>query len=101
MTGVCFLPPLLVRLILVTICAGAFLASGAWTDVASAGTLPNITGTWYANGNPSAPCQISQSGTSVSLSNEQGNAATGQFTDPGTLSTDWGPMNGGRITGTI
>lgn len=101
MIDVRFLRSFSVRLVLVTICAAASVVAGAWSDAASAGTLPNITGTWYANGDPSAPCQISQSGTSVSLSNQQGNAASGQFVDPSTLSTDWGPMNGGRITGTI
>jgi hypothetical protein len=66
-----------------------------------AGTLPDISGTWYANGNPAAPCHITQSGRTVSLSNEQGTTATGHFVDPSTLSTDWGLTNGGQITGKI
>jgi len=66
-----------------------------------AGTLPDISGTWYANGNRSSRCHISQSGVSVSLTNERGNTATGRFTDPGTLSTDWGAFNGGQVTGRI
>lgn len=66
-----------------------------------AGTLPNISGTWYANGNPSARCRISQSGTSVSLTNEQGATATGSFIDPSTLDTRWGVFGGGHVTGRI
>lgn len=66
-----------------------------------AGTLPDISGTWYANGNPAAPCHISQSGNSVSLSNERGVTATGNLVDPSTLSTNWGLLNGGQISGTI
>ena len=66
-----------------------------------AGTLPAISGTWYANGNPTARCRISQSGNSVSLTNESGASATGTFTDPSTLSTDWGVFGGGRVTGRI
>lgn len=70
---------------------------GLWTTV-RAGTLPNISGRWYANGKASKPCSLSQSGTSVSLRNESGISASGTFTDPSTLSTYWGPVN---ITGHI
>ena len=66
-----------------------------------AGTLPNITGTWYANGDTSKRCEISQSGTSVTLRNEQGRTANGRFTDPGTIDTDWGYFGGSHITGAI
>jgi hypothetical protein len=66
-----------------------------------AGTLPDISGRWYANGNSGAVCHITQSGTSVSLVNQNGVRATGNFDSPSTLSTDWGVFNGGRITGTI
>jgi len=82
------------------ICASLAIAFGVVTEV-RAGTLPDISGRWYANGNPGASCRISQSGTSVSLTNERGVTATGSFVNPSTLSTDWGFMNGGRITGTI
>jgi hypothetical protein len=85
---------------IVAVCAGLAIAFGMWTKVC-AGTLPDISGTWYANGNPAAPCHISQSGTSVSLTNEQGRTASGSFVDPSTLSTDWGLLNGGQITGTV
>ena len=82
------------------ICASLVVVFALRTEV-RAGTLPDISGRWYANGNPGASCRISQSGTSVSLTNERGVTATGSFVNPSTLSTDWGFMNGGRITGTI
>jgi hypothetical protein len=85
---------------ILAVCATLAIAFGMSTR-AHAGTLPDITGTWYANGNRSAACRVSQSGSSVSLTNEQGKTATGRFVDPGRLSTDWGLMNGGQITGTI
>ncbi len=83
-----------------TVCASLAIAFGMWTGV-RAGTLPDISGTWYANGNPAARCRISQSGNWVSLTNEGGVTATGHFVNPSKLSTDWGLMNAGRITGTI
>jgi hypothetical protein len=67
---------------------------------ARAGTLPSIGGTWYANGDFKARCQITQSGSSVSLANQQGATAQGTFTSPSTLTTNWG-MSVGTITGTI
>lgn len=75
-----------------------FFASGA---LGFAGTLPDITGTWYGNGHASRRCQISQSGSSVSLTNEQGATASGTFTDPSTLSTSWTIFGGGNVTGRI
>jgi hypothetical protein len=66
-----------------------------------AGTLPDITGTWYANGASSKRCEISQSGTSVRLRNEQGKTATGFFTNPSTLTSDWGYFGARNITGAI
>lgn len=73
----------------------------ATPSLISAGTLPNITGTWYANGDRSLRCTISQSGTSVTLTNEQGKTARGTFLDPSTLDTDWGYMGGRHIRGVI
>jgi len=75
-----------------------FLAAGA---VAIAGTLPDISGTWYANGDSSKRCRISQSGTSVTLTNEQGRTASGRFANPGTIESDWGYFGGRAIRGTI
>lgn len=56
---------------------------------AHAGTLPDISGTWYAQGNGSKPCHIAQSGNNATFTNEVGDRATGRFTDPSTLSTSW------------
>lgn len=80
--------------------ASVIIALGLGT-VGDANTLPNISGRWYANGNAGHRCHISQSGSSVSLTNERGATATGSFSDPSTLSTDWGPFGGGHITGRI
>lgn len=66
-----------------------------------AGTLPNISGVWYAGGSPAARCSISQSGASVTVTNQQGRTASGSFSDSTTLETDWSSSGGGRITGTI
>ncbi len=70
----------------------------ATLTAARAGTLPDISGAWFPNGNPTILCRISQSGSSVSLTDEHGATATGTFTDPSTLSTARG---GKQITGTI
>lgn len=85
---------------IVAIGASLAIVFCVWAQV-RAGTLPDIGGTWYPNGNHSIRCHISQSGSSVSLNNGQGGTGTGRFTNPSTLSTDWGTFNGGRITGTI
>lgn len=66
-----------------------------------AGTLPDITGMWFANGDSSKRCFINQSGNSVTLTNEQGRSARGTFSTPSTLDTDWGPFAGGHVTGNI
>lgn len=80
----------------------AVLASVTFlSNAVRAGTLPDITGTWYANGDTSKRCRISQSGTSVTLRNEQGRTASGRFTDPSTLDTDWNYFGGNHITGAI
>lgn len=84
----------------VAVLASVTIALGLWA-VGDANTLPNISGRWYANGNAGHRCHISQSGNSVSLTNERGATATGSFTDPSTLSTNWGPFGGGSITGRI
>jgi hypothetical protein len=54
-----------------------------------AGTLPNISGTWYAQGDAAKRCHIEQSGLDVSFTNEIGSHAHGKFTDPSTLSASW------------
>lgn len=86
--------------VVISVCAGLVFVFGAWAQVL-AGTLPDISGTWYGNGHSSRRCQIRQSGNSVSLTNEQGGTATGNFTDPSTLSTSWSVFGGGNVTGHI
>lgn len=66
-----------------------------------AGTLPNISGVWYAQGDSWKRCHISQSGSSVTLQNEQGRTASATFTNPSTIDADWGYFGGRHITGTI
>ena len=56
---------------------------------ATAGTLPNIGGTWYSGGDHSKRCTISQSGNSVTLTNERGQHATGSFVSPSHITTSW------------
>ncbi len=85
---------------IVVICLSLATAFASLTNV-RAGTLPDISGTWYANGNPAARCTINQSGDSVSLTNEQGATATGSFVNAGTIATNWSYFGGRNITGTI
>ncbi|MBV8345557.1 MAG: hypothetical protein JO190_11310 [Candidatus Eremiobacteraeota bacterium] len=66
----------------------ALYVAGTLTAV-RAGTLPDITGTWYAQGNVSKRCHIEQSGLNVSFVNEIGDRAHGVFTNPTTLSASW------------
>jgi hypothetical protein len=68
-----------------------------------AGTLPDISGTWYAYGDASKRCHISQSGRSVTVTNEGGVTAHGNFVqnNPSRLNTHWGPAAGGQIFGNI
>jgi hypothetical protein len=69
---------------------------------AYAGTLPDISGTWYAQGSASKRCHIEQSGLNVSFTNEIGDHAHGVFGDPSTLSANWpdwhNSMNAGPRT---
>lgn len=64
---------------------------------ARAGTLPNISGTWYMGGDHSKRCRIIQSGNSVTLTNERGQHATGSFVNPSQITTSW--HVDGRISG--
>ncbi len=79
-----------------------FLAAAAFVlaigVAARAGTLPNITGTWYYAGDHAKRCRIEQSGTSVTLTNESGQTGRGTFVNSTTLSTTW---DGVQITGNI
>ena len=74
----------------------------SWPPVASrAGTLPDVSGTWYANGDRAKRCRIEQSGLSLTLRNEDGWTATGRFVNPSEISTTWGTFGSTTITGRI
>ncbi len=59
------------------------------TAQTNAGTLPNISGTWYSGGDHSKRCEIRQSGDAITLTNERGQVATGSFVDPSRITTSW------------
>lgn len=61
-------------------------------------TRIDLQGTWYAGGDQSKPCRISQRGSVLSLRNEIGQTASGSFTSKYDISTVWSGMT---ITGTI
>src|ERR1700754_4439184 len=58
---------------------------------------PNLTGTWYANGDRSRSCSIHQNRGNLNLQNEQGQSATGNFNGR-QITTNW---SGTAISGTI
>jgi hypothetical protein len=58
---------------------------------------PNLTGTWYANGDRSRSCSIKQRRGNLTLHNEQGQSATGNFNGR-QITTNWA---GSAISGTI
>ena len=58
---------------------------------------PNLTGTWYANGDRSRSCSISQRRGNLTLQNELGQSATGNFNGR-QITTNWA---GSAISGTI
>lgn len=67
-----------------------------------AGTLPDISGTWYSGGDRFKRCRIDQSGMSLTLRNEDGWTATGKFVNPSELTTTWGSFaSRTTITGRI
>jgi hypothetical protein len=66
-----------------------------------AGTLPNISGTWYAQGDTWKRCSVDQSGTSVTFRNEQSQTGNGHFVNPSVVQVDWGYMGGHAMRGTI
>jgi hypothetical protein len=79
------------NLLRVSTIAGTLVALYVFGTLAAAyaGTLPDIEGTWYAQGNASKRCHIQQSGLNVSFTNEIGDHAHGVFKDPSTLSASW------------
>ena len=78
--------------------AGVALVFGP-APAARAGTLPNISGTWDAQGDRGKRCTISQSGTSITLTNERGQTAHGSFVNPSVITTSWSVE--GRISGSL
>ncbi len=59
---------------------------------------PNLTGTWFANGDRSRSCSIRQRHGRLSLQNESGQGANGNFNDSRHISTNWaGTAIQGRI----
>ena len=77
------------RAVVFALAAGLLFVAYA-THLVLAGTLPNITGSWLVKGDPAKRCRITQAGTLVTLTNEQGQIGNGTFSDPSTLDTDWG-----------
>lgn len=59
---------------------------------------PNLSGTWYRDGNRSLSCSIKQRRGNLTLWNEQGQQANGSFKGKGSIITYW---SGTRIKGTI
>ncbi len=58
-------------------------------------SLPKIAGTWYYAGKQSSPASISQSGTTLTFTNENGLVSTGSFQDSNTvIATGWSNLLG-------
>ena len=81
----------------------AAVASGCLVAPAAlqAGTLPDISGTWWAQGDSAKRCSISQSGNSVTFRNESGDTGNGRFLNPSLVQVDWGYSGGRALRGTI
>ena len=60
------------------------------------GYAPQLTGTWFANGDRSRRCSISQQQGSLNLQNEVGQTANGSFVRRRDITTNW---NGTVING--
>ncbi len=60
---------------------------------------PQLTGTWFANGDRSRRCAIRQRRGSLSLQNEAGQTADGDFVGRRAITTNWnGTVIEGRIS---
>ncbi|MGH8113369.1 MAG: hypothetical protein ACREPL_15865, partial [Rhodanobacteraceae bacterium] len=59
---------------------------------------PQLTGTWFANGDRSRRCSIRQRRGSLALQNEAGQTANGDFVGRRAITTNW---NGTVVQGTI
>jgi len=69
-------------------------SGGAWPGWP--GYVPQLTGTWFANGDRSRRCSINQQQGSLSLQNEAGQTASGSFVRRRDITTNW---NGNVING--
>ena len=69
-------------------------SGGAWPGWP--GHFPQLTGTWFANGDRSRRCSISQQQGSLNLQNEMGQTANGSFVRKRDITTNW---NGTVING--
>lgn len=66
---------------------------------------PNLQGTWYRDGDHSLACSVSQRGSKLTFTNEQGQTAQGKFLGNRNVTANWGGTtingtlvnNGGRI----
>ena len=72
-------------------------SGGAWPGWP--GYVPQLTGTWFANGDRSRRCTISQQQGSLSLQNEVGQTANGSFVRRRDITTNWnGTVINGRVS---
>ncbi|MGP6157422.1 MAG: hypothetical protein ACLPYS_07945 [Vulcanimicrobiaceae bacterium] len=70
-----------------------------WSRCTS-GHVGKLDGTWYAQGDPSRACAITQRYGVLSFTNETGTTVTGAFDGPMHLSATWsGQLIGGTISG--
>jgi hypothetical protein len=64
-----------------------------------AGRRTTLDGTWFANGDPSRACSISQQFGALNFVNENGNTASGNFDGPNHLTATWqGQLIGATIS---
>lgn len=63
------------------------------------GNTPELSGTWFANGDHSKRCSIQQRGDSLDVRNEGGQSASGSFDHRHRITTNWnGKVIEGRIS---
>ena len=76
---------------IVKISESANYRGSIWTrQGGSLGGMPDLSGTWYAFGDRSKPCSISQSGNVLTFTDEFGRRSAGSFLDATSIvATDW------------
>jgi hypothetical protein len=74
-----------------------------WEDDRVRYLIPNVSGTWYMNGNPNAPCEIVQRrpGDRAEFINENGSRAWGTVTRNSVWIPDWSDGWRQGLAGTI